>query len=242
METPRSKACLGFRLGGTSCYTGGIDVHAARNWVIRQNRFQGIYCTNGTLAEHAIHMWNGCRDSLIENNTIRDCARGIGLGMGSGSSVSLRTWSDAPYGGGAFGHVDGIIRNNVIWAGIDHYDTGIEIAQARRPLVIHNTVVNADGLSGFFSSIDYRFAGTVAIIQNNLTRRITARDGATGTVDHNVESVDLSAFADAAGGDFHLAGGATSAINQGIPLDEGGVDLDGVAHTNGAPDVGADER
>jgi hypothetical protein len=163
-------------LGGSSCYTGGIDIHAARGWQIRRNSFQGIYCTNGGLAEHAIHMWNGCRDTVIENNTIVDCARGIGLGMGSGVGVSLRTWPDAPYGGGAFGHVDGIVRNNVIWAAINQYDTGIEIAQARRPVVVHNTVMNADGLTGFFSSIDYRFSGTVAVIQNNLTRRITMRE------------------------------------------------------------------
>jgi hypothetical protein len=229
-------------LGGSSCYTGGIDVHAARGWQIRRNRFQGIYCTSGGLAEHAIHMWNGCRDSVIENNTIIDCARGIGLGMGSGTGVSLRTWPDAPYGGGAFGHVDGVVRNNVVWAAINQYDTGIEIAQARRPVVVHNTVVNADGLTGFFSSIDYRFAGTVATIQNNLTRRITVRDGATGTADHNLENVGPSAFVNAAGGDFHLAASATSAIDQGVPLDEGGVDLDGAPHTNGLPDIGADER
>lgn len=229
-------------LGNSSCYTGGIDVHAARGWQIRSNHFQGIYCTNGGLAEHAIHMWNGCRDTIIENNTVVDCARGIGLGMGSGSGVSLRTWSDAPYGGAAFGHIDGIVRNNVIWAAINQYDTGIEIAQARRPVVVNNTVMNADGLTGFFSSIDYRFTGTVAVIQNNLTRRITARDGATGTVDHNVQNAAVSSVVNAAGGDFHLSATAATAIDQGAIIAESGVDMDGEPHSKGAPDIGADER
>src|SRR6185295_333172 len=46
-------------LGGTSCYTGGIDVHGGRGWVVRANRFQDIYCRTGFLAEHAVHFWTG---------------------------------------------------------------------------------------------------------------------------------------------------------------------------------------
>jgi|GEM_PF-691383 len=231
-------------LDSGACYTGGIDVHAARGWVVRSSRFQGIYCTNGGLAEHAIHFWRGARDTVIENNVIVDCARGIGLGMGSGAAadVSTRTWPDAPYDGAPLGHVDGVVANNVIWAAIDQFDTGIEIQQARRVTVLHNTVVGEPGIAGFFSSIDYRFAGTDVVIQNNYTRRITSRDGAAGTVDHNVETESLAAFVDAPGGDFHLLETATEAIDQGVEHALSGVDLDGEPHANGPPDVGADER
>lgn len=231
-------------LDSGACYTGGIDVHAALGWVVRANRFQGIYCTNGSLAEHAIHFWRGARDTVIENNVIVDCARGIGLGMGSGAAadVSTRTWADAPYDGAPLGHVDGVVANNVIWATIDQFDTGIEIQQARRVTVLHNTVVGEPDIAGFFSSIDYRFEGTDVVIQNNYTRRISSRDGAAGTVDHNVETESLAAFVDPGGGDFHLVAGATDAIDQGIDNSLAGLDLDGEPHANGPPDIGADER
>jgi hypothetical protein len=82
----------------------------------------------------------------------------------------------------------------------------------------------------------------VAEVENNLTRRITQRDGGSGTVDSNAEMVDPAIFADAAGGDLHLVAAASVAIDQGIPLDDAGLDLDGAPHTTGAPDLGCDER
>jgi hypothetical protein len=51
-----------------------------------------------------------------------------------------------------------------------------------------------------------------------------------------------STFVDAAGQDFHLSPGAAQAIDQGVTLTGAGLDMDGEAHTNGAPDLGADER
>jgi hypothetical protein len=221
------------------CYTGGIDVHAGRDWVVRDNRFEGIYCAGEGLAEHAIHFWKRSRGTLVENNTIVNCARGIGFGMGD-TDTGSRVYPDAPYGGD-LGHIDGIIRNNVIYADIDYFDTGIEIMQARQPLVVHNTVVSWTG-AGFFSSIDYRFGRTQATVQNNLVRRITARDGATGTLDHNYESVPESYLVAPKLGDFHLTASASHAIDQGVTIAESGLDMDGEPHSKGAPDIGADER
>jgi len=223
-----------------NCYTGGIDVHGGRGWQVRHNRFEGIWCSQG-LAEHAIHFWNGARDTRVENNLIVDCARGIGFGLGE-STASPRVWPDPPVAG-YLGHLGGTIRNNVIWASVDAFDTGIGLEQAYGARVVHNTIASADGVAGFFSSIDYRFANTAGgEIRNNLTRRITQRTGATATADHNLENTPLTYFRDAAGLDFHLASGATNAINRGATLLDSGVDLDGEAHSNGAPDLGADER
>ena len=221
------------------CYTGGIDVHAGRDWIVRSNRFEGIYCAGEGLAEHAVHFWKRSRGTLVENNVIINCARGVGFGMGD-SDTGTRAYADAPYGGD-LGHIDGIIRNNVIYADIDYFDTGIEIIQARQPILVHNTVVSWSG-AGFFSSIDYRFGRTQVVIQNNLTRRITVRDGASGTVDHNLESTPQAYLANPAEGDFHLTAAATSAIDQGVVVAEAGLDIDGEPHTRGAPDLGADER
>jgi len=221
------------------CYTGGIDVHAGRDFVVRNNRFEGIYCAGEGLAEHAIHFWKRARGTLVENNVIVNCARGIGFGMGD-TDTGTRVYADAPYGGD-LGHLDGIIRNNVIYADIDYFDTGIEIIQARRPIVVHNTVVSWSG-AGFFSSIDYRFARTQALVENNLVRRITQRDGAAGTVDHNLEGTPASYLAAPAKGDFHLTSSAADAIDRGVAVEAAGLDLDGDPHTRAAPDLGADER
>jgi hypothetical protein len=79
------------------------------------------------------------------------------------------------------------------------------------------------------------------VAQNNLTRRITLRDGASGTVDHNLESTPLADLVAPGQGDFHLAATASDAIDRGVGVAEAGLDLDGEPHTRGAPDLGADE-
>ena len=96
------------------CYTGGIDVHGGWDWVVRNNRFASIYCDNGSLPEHAVHFWTGSRGTLVENNVITNCGRGIGFGLGD--TRGERVYPDRPYGGALLGHYDGVIRNNVIWA------------------------------------------------------------------------------------------------------------------------------
>ncbi|MGE3635791.1 MAG: hypothetical protein AB7P00_38150 [Sandaracinaceae bacterium] len=223
------------------CYTGGIDCHSGRGWRVAQNTFTSIYCAGEGLAEHAIHFWSQARDTVVENNTIIDCARGIGFGLDQ--SDERRTYPDDPYSGiRPISHFDGIIRNNVIFAETPYYDTGIELQRARGAVVVHNTITSTPAATGFFSSLDYRFTTTDVTIQNNVTRRITVRDGASGTVDHNLEMAPMSLFVDPAAYDFHLASGASQAIDQGVVVSESGVDLDGEAHDHGAPDLGADER
>jgi len=223
------------------CYTGGIDGHGVHGWVVRNNRFEDIYCAGEGLAEHAVHFWTGGRDNVVENNTIINCARGIGFGLGSDGA--MRPYPDDPYpGAGYLGHIDGFIRNNVIYGDHPYFDTGIELQQARGARVYHNTVHNTDGASGFYSSIDYRYGNTDVDIRNNLVGRITNRDGANGTVDSNVEGSNAGHFEDASGLDFHLAASAADCIDQGVALPATGVDIDGETHDNGPPDIGADER
>jgi hypothetical protein len=222
------------------CYTGGIDGHGAWGWQVRLNTFKGIYCDGAGLAEHAIHFWTGSRDTLVERNRILSCARGIGFGLGQ--SGAARTYSPDPYPSVAYkGHIDGIIRANLIHvepAVAKYHDTGIGLEQAHGVRVYHNTLVSKPT----FSSIDYRFSGTKAEIRNNLTFKITLRDGAQGSVDHNLENAPASLFVNAAGADYHLAAGASAAIDKGVVVPEAGLDLDGKAHDVGAPDLGALER
>jgi hypothetical protein len=224
------------------CYTGGIDAHQARGWTVRDNTFIGIHCTNGSLAEHAVHFWTASRDTLVERNVIVDCARGVGFGLGDGGGNSPeRAYDDDPYPGvGYVGHYDGVVRNNVIATspGFEYFDTGIELEQARGTRVLHNTVIHG---TSAFASISHRFANSAVTLENNLVRSIRARDGSTASGDSNLENAPDSLFVDVAGLDFHLAGGEEGAIDQGVALDDAGDDIDGTPHDEGAPDLGADE-
>jgi hypothetical protein len=205
------------------CYTGGIDVHAGRGWEVRLNRFTGIHCAGG-LAEHAVHFWAGSRGTLVERNTIVDCARGIGFGLGDR------------------GHAGGIVRNNVVVATRPVLDTGIGLENASGARVYHNTVwVSPAAARAHYSSIDVRFAGTSADVRNNLTARITVRDGGRASLAENAESVPAAWFVAPARGDFHLRAGA-GGVNRGRAIPQAGRDIDGEAHDAGAPDLGADER
>jgi hypothetical protein len=225
------------------CYTGGIDGHQARGWHVRQNTFVGIHCENGSLAEHAVHFWTASRDTLVERNTIVDCARGIGFGLGDGGGDDPdRAYVDDPYPGvGYVGHYDGVIRNNVIAIspGFEFFDTGIELEQARGTRVLHNTVIHPETA---FASISHRFTNTQATLENNLVRNIRARDGSIASGDSNLESAPDELFVDVVGHDLHLVAGATAAIDQGVALPDVNDDIDGDLRGASAPDLGADER
>jgi len=223
-------------LGGTSCYTGGIDAHQARGWIVRDNTFRGIYCPGGPLAEHAVHFWSGSRDTLVERNVIVDCARGIGFGLTE--TGTSREYPDNPAPGLYVGHFGGLIRNNFVAASIAEFDTGIELDQARGTKVFHNTVFHP---TAAFSSLDYRFANTQVEVRNNVLVRVTRRNDAQGTVADNLLDAKAALFRAPATGDLRLVAGAAAAIDRAAALADHGLDIDGKAHSVGPPDLGAHE-
>ena len=205
---------------GHQWYTGGIDAHRAKDWEVRNNTFKHIRSPDSGLAEHAIHFWSGSENTLVENNLIIDCDRGIGFGLGSSQ------------------HFGGIIRNNFVHTS---RDVGIGMESSPDTKVYHNTVIT----DNYFNSIEYRFEETMNVhIANNLTDKdVKSRNGGTGNIESNFETTDQSIFEDASNYDYHLSNAAhADIIDAGVELAEVSLDYD--CHhrsTGGTPDIGADE-
>jgi uncharacterized repeat protein (TIGR01451 family) len=230
------------------CYTGGVDAHQARGWRIRDNIIEGFWCPNG-LSEHGVHMWRGCRDSVVERNLFIDNARGVGFGLAT--SGDARTYADNPCpeaGGGYVDHYEGIIRNNWIFASRSElfsseagFDCGICLWQACHAKAVHNSVVSTQAP---FSSVEWRFDNTYADITNNVVSHNLMDRGGHATLAGNLDDASLSLFVDGASGDLHLTSTASDAIDRGASVDAGVCDddIDGDARPIGpARDIGADE-
>ena len=231
------------------CYTGGIDAHQSRGWLIRDNVIEGFWCSTG-LSEHAIHFWRASRDTLVERNTIVNNARGIGFGLETDGTA--RTYPDDPCpaaGGTYVDHYDGIIRNNTVFANREAlfsseygFDCGICLSTACGARVLHNTVFSTQAP---FSSIEWRFTNTWIDLTNNLvSHNLMERNDAHANQTGNVTEAQAEWFANAAEGDLHLSDGVVEAVDQGAAIPAGlcDADMDGDPRPIAtARDVGADE-
>ncbi len=232
-----------------NCYTGGVDAHQSRGWVVRDNVVEGFWCTNG-LSEHGIHFWTGSRDTVVERNLLRNNARGVGFGLVADGNG--RTYADdaCPAAGDDYvDHYGGVIRNNFVVAFDGElfssqfgFDCGICLWNACDAGALHNTVYTFDS-ANTFSAIEWRFPNTQTEIMNNLVNdALFERDGAGAIQAGNLTNAQSGWFVDAASGDLHLAAVATAAIDQAVSFDEVTGDYDGDVRPAGpASDVGADE-
>jgi len=230
------------------CYTGGVDGHQARGWVIRDNHIEGFWCQYG-LSEHGIHFWTGSRDTVVERNVLVDNCRGVGFGLGQSGSGRVYADNPCPGANGYVGHFGGVIRNNFIFQGRAElgsseygFDSGISLDQACGAEVLHNSVI---AIETPFSSIEWRFSNTAAEIVNNVvSHNLMPRDGGSAILAGNLDYAPLSLFVDGANADLHLSEYAHSAIDQGVSIVAGKCDddLDCDPRPRGSGhDIGADE-
>jgi hypothetical protein len=238
-----------------NCYTGGVDGHQSRGWHLHDNLIEGFWCASG-LSEHGIHFWTGSRDTVIERNKIRNCARGVGLGLAPGSSTdAVRTYTDWPPcsnvspGYGVVEHYGGIVRNNFVsaddpalFASSSGFDNGIEIDATCAPQIVHNTI--ASTLAPVSSSSEWRFGSDPLLVNNLASATLKDRDGnGRATQKGSVTSAQASWFVGEAAGDLHLVAAAAAAIKKGVALAAGQCDddIDGKARNLSTPSVGAHE-
>ena len=212
-------------------YIGGIDAMHTDNWIIRDNRFEGIMgAANG--GRGAIFLWVGATNPTIERNVIVGCAEGINLGNGYNPTG---TW-----------HVEGgIVRNNFIgWGGGDNRP--VQLGYTKDVKFYNNTIYTETNYNRAVHVYDTASIPTTnLVLENNLIRGAIV-DGSTGafTLTNNITgaAVDPTWFVDPLASDLHLTPAATAAIDQATTLPEVPKDIDrGPRPYGDFPDMGADE-
>jgi len=204
-------------------YTGGIDAHRSKDWIVRQNTFKGIRSPESNLAEHAIHFWRESEGTIVEGNQIISCDRGIGFGLGDQEES---------------GHLGGLIMNNFVHT---NRDVGIGLEHSPSTKIYNNTVITEN----YNRSIEYRFESTrnVEIVNNLVDQEISDRSsGSSGTLLTNLSIDNYDVFLSNHTYDYHLHPDAINILDQGTPLNEVTIDFDCDLRNNPfAYDIGADE-
>ncbi len=208
-------------------YTNGISAHDAHNWVVRDNQWYNIRTPNNVSAP-TILFWSGSSGTIVERNLLVDNFQGIAFGNASH---------------GAGDHSGGIVRNNFIYASKPH-DSVIEMVHATGWLVANNTALLLDPYGGITWGMEARFSDTSGTFANNLTNMTIwrNRDGANGSISHNLTNAQSSWFVQPSAANLHLKPTASAAIDAATSLAPVTADIDGDPRPLGsAPDVGADE-
>ena len=208
--------------GGTN---SAILGKGCANWIIDANTFRSVAGSDAT-AQPAIRFYEGATGTIVEDNLFLNCDRGIALGKGSSSTQS-----------------GGKIQNNFF---ADNRTTGafpgaaISLESASNSEVDNNTIYQA---GSYAHSIEYRYASTGSVVQNNLTNKsIAAFDGCTATLNTNYTQTEASFFVDVAACDLHLASAIAGVVGCGTSLPALPVDIDGDSRPSAAPiDIGADQ-
>lgn len=148
--------------GGGTGYTNGIDVHAGADWVIRNNRFENFHTPDGSdhLWNPAVLMWNGARNSVVENNEFYNVDRAIAFGL-------LSREHD---------HFGGVIANNYV-----EYDPGLYSLRRR---------LGSDGSIIVWNSPETVVRGNTILTRGNLRRSIEFRFDTDGgqALDNTVDA------------------------------------------------------
>lgn len=209
---------------GPQFYIGGLDIHEGDNWIVSDNVFKNIASPSGSVAEHAVHFWDFSSNNTVERNSIINCDRGIGFGLGSSPNEG------------------GIIRNNMIYNdGTGTFDdVGIGLETSPNTKVYNNTIYIE-----YPNAIEYRFAATTNVdIANNLTNNaIQSRNGGQATLTTNYTNAEASWFENLSAGNLRTPSEIATVTDQGTNLpSDVMMDIDKTSRPQGTTnDIGAFE-
>lgn len=220
--------------GGGAGYTNGVDVHAGKNWIIRNNYFGGFH-TPDSVPEYnywnpAILIWNGAANTVVTGNTFVDVDRAVAFGL-------VNRGND---------HSGGSVSNNMIYYSPGLYsasrtlesDAAIILWDSPNTEVYHNTILTNGNLN---KSIEYRFDTAGGEARNNLVDApIVAREGGQFSQSGNLSSAQSSMFVAPAAGDLHLTNQAAIDLDNVSRLAGLLEDIDGDTRSSNT-DAGADE-
>jgi hypothetical protein len=204
-------------------YISAIDMMYLDQWTFADNVFKNIKGANGG-GRGAIFVWNQSRNVVVERNLFMNCDRSIAFGNPSEPTNYMQ---------GTLHNYDGIIRNNVIVAGVGK---GVELVWLDNVKVYNNTVYCPDPR---IRAIHYFQKINRLHLANNLVRGRMEGEGDV-ILENNVVGELTGYFVNPAAGDLHLTDAATLALGKGIPLPLVQDDIDGDKRGE-YPDVGADE-
>lgn len=138
--------------GGGIGYTNGIDVHAGADWKILNNRFENFHTPDGSdhLWNPVVLMWNGARNTLVENNEFYKVDRAVAFGLVSRDHD----------------HFGGLIANNQI-----EYQPGLYSFRRR---------AGSDGAVIVWSSPETIVRDNTILTRGNLRRSIEFRFNTDG--------------------------------------------------------------
>ena len=217
-------------------YVGGIDLHGASNFDIRNNVALNIKGSAGG-GDSAYFLWNDSTNCTVEQNVAIGCSKGISLGNPGGQAQGY--------------NCEGcIVRNNFIVPAYDN-DIGMEFCFTKNCKVYNNTVYRIAGPTDpdFGRTVQIYDSATLKTVNLQLTNNLVYGNLSTGyangtyTLTNNIFGTAAQAnwFVNPSAGDLRLTAAAKAAINQGLVLSDVTNDFDNVARSS-SPDIGADER
>ncbi|MBL8348302.1 MAG: hypothetical protein JNN03_22935 [Rubrivivax sp.] len=166
-----------------------VDLVGASGWQLLDNRVEGFVKDGGDGVSYGMFMKGAGQGGRIERNVVvctpsvvRQPGLRLGISIGDGGT-------GAPYCRDKrcdFEHDRALVANNVV---AHCNDAGIDIAKGRAALVVHNTLVNTQGILLRNPPSDAR------VLNNVLDSRLRQRAGTTVTAEaDNRRTGDLSSW------------------------------------------------
>jgi hypothetical protein len=143
---------------GPQSTRGGINAHQANDWIVRNNTFKNIVSPGSGLAEYAIHFWFESSGTVVTQNVITNCDRGIGVGFRNDD------------------HFGGMIRNNVV---LTTRGVGIDLENSRNVVAYNNTMYTKNENPIPMTAIAEP-GGNILHLENNHTIQTTFEELSSG--------------------------------------------------------------